>query len=497
MYCMDDDRLLSSSMSDDAAVRSIVAQALADISVGIELTSPSPSSNPWRVRAYAGAAEAVRRGAVSLDDPSATPGIGASIASIIRRIVEAAEDEDEEKGSTEDRHRRRRTNSGRKKERARFFVDKVEAAQAEARRAVAEHADTRLLEAYREFRSVLGIGDKKARDLVLRGGLRSVRDLRTREAQEAHGVATPLMRIGLRYHAELQQRVPLGDALDLVRRLKRALPVAERRLSAAAASCAPPHHHYHRRRRHLHLLPLGSVRRQKDTVGDVDLLLWEDQEREQEKEDAEEQERQDNYNNRVMAALKDAVADVLGVDYIATLKCGARRLSFVARISDNPSRACRVDVFRARDATEHATFALYGTGDAEFNEAMRLHAKRRGYRLNEYGLFASNAGHGGGVGHRVPLRSERDIFDALGMRYVPPRLRTGKRAVARSVSAAVCAVPCRRCQGCRQDHRHRPLAHLAEIDRTAGMRAGSRDAQATQAAHVRSPADAAAPSTLR
>ncbi|HZM05209.1 MAG TPA: DNA polymerase/3'-5' exonuclease PolX [Candidatus Saccharimonadales bacterium] len=68
-------------------------------------------------------------------------------------------------------------------------------------------------------------------------------------------------------------------------------------------------------------------------------------------------------------------------------------------------------------------FALaYFTGSKEHNIVMRQRAIQRGLRLNEYGLFKS------GVETRDPAllvvcRTEEEIFQQLGLPYVPPELR--------------------------------------------------------------------------
>jgi DNA polymerase/3'-5' exonuclease PolX len=56
---------------------------------------------------------------------------------------------------------------------------------------------------------------------------------------------------------------------------------------------------------------------------------------------------------------------------------------------------------------------LYFTGSKTFNIKMRSYAKRKGYLLNEYGLFK-------GSGVSISIKSEKDIFEKLGLKYVEP-----------------------------------------------------------------------------
>ena len=55
------------------------------------------------------------------------------------------------------------------------------------------------------------------------------------------------------------------------------------------------------------------------------------------------------------------------------------------------------------------------TGSKEHNVVMRQRAKERGLKLNEYGLFRGE--------ECVPCASEEDLFEALGLPYIPPELR--------------------------------------------------------------------------
>jgi DNA polymerase (family 10) len=68
-------------------------------------------------------------------------------------------------------------------------------------------------------------------------------------------------------------------------------------------------------------------------------------------------------------------------------------------------------------------FALaYFTGSKEHNIVMRQRAIDRGLRLNEYGLFRSQE-ETRDPQLLVPCSTEEEIFDRLGLAYIPPELR--------------------------------------------------------------------------
>lgn len=61
----------------------------------------------------------------------------------------------------------------------------------------------------------------------------------------------------------------------------------------------------------------------------------------------------------------------------------------------------------------------YFTGSREHNISMRRKAKQLGLRLNENGLFTLSDGE------RIDNGNEGDIYERLGLRWLPPRYREG------------------------------------------------------------------------
>ncbi len=71
-----------------------------------------------------------------------------------------------------------------------------------------------------------------------------------------------------------------------------------------------------------------------------------------------------------------------------------------------------VDIFIYTDL---APYLLYATGSKQFNVIMRGIAKKKGYVLNQNGLFRSEK--------KIKCATEEDIFKTLGMAYLPPEKR--------------------------------------------------------------------------
>jgi DNA polymerase (family 10) len=110
------------------------------------------------------------------------------------------------------------------------------------------------------------------------------------------------------------------------------------------------------------------------------------------------------------------------VRVVDTYASGARRRSLVLRI-DRAGAAVhlRADLFLATD--EERPFALFHyTGPAQYNIRTRAHAKRRGWRLNQYGVFHRATGRR--VRGAAALRTERELALFLGVTYRPPEQRT-------------------------------------------------------------------------
>ncbi|WP_143420889.1 helix-hairpin-helix domain-containing protein, partial [Halorubrum halodurans] len=148
----------------------------------------------------------------------------------------------------------------------------------------------------------------------------------------------------------------------------------------------------------------GSIRRWKDTIGDIDLLVASD-ERE---------------------PVVDAFVDWPAAD--ATIEAGTGKASVRAD-------GTRVDLRIVADA-EFGAALQYFTGSRAHNVAVRNRAIDRGLKLNEYGLFdvrdVADPDAGRRVGERVAGETEAGVYDALEMAYVPPELRedTGEVAAA-------------------------------------------------------------------
>jgi DNA polymerase (family 10) len=141
----------------------------------------------------------------------------------------------------------------------------------------------------------------------------------------------------------------------------------------------------------------GSVRRFEPTVGDLEMVV-----------PSEEPE-------RVLEALQPVL------DPTAILHRSARRLSMHVDGHAITMRVVRPPAL---------PFALlYYTGAGEHVHGLQRRAAERGWRLTPEGLFGASA---------PPCGSEGDIYEALGLAFVAPELRSGEREL---VDAAAGPLP--------------------------------------------------------
>jgi DNA polymerase (family X) len=139
--------------------------------------------------------------------------------------------------------------------------------------------------------------------------------------------------------------------------------------------------------------PAGSLRRGRETVGDLDLLLTLPPGKNAAK---------------AVEAISDHILKYPEIDQ--TLARGENKVSFVLK------SGLQVDV-RLLEKESFGAALLYFTGSKEHNVVLRGRANKMGYTLNEYALATLK-------GERpVARETEEEIYSKLGLDYIPPELR--------------------------------------------------------------------------
>lgn len=99
-------------------------------------------------------------------------------------------------------------------------------------------------------------------------------------------------------------------------------------------------------------------------------------------------------------------------DHWRVVATGPTKIAGIFEYKKN--HAVEIDIWKATKENYHAML-LYSTGSKNHNILMRAIAKRQGMMLNQNGLYRD--------GVIIPTHSERDIYEALGMKYRAPSER--------------------------------------------------------------------------
>lgn len=311
------------------------------------------SPQAFRVRAYENAAPALRAFSGDLATTSAkdlvkTPGIGKGIADKIREFLET--------GS----------------------IQKLEDLRKKHPTSVVE------------LSRLPGLGPKGVAKLRKELGIESIAALETALGEErlrglpGFGEKTEsklkaaIERLGV--GAGKEHRTPVGSVLPLAERIAEAMRAVDGVLKVEAC---------------------GSLRRMRETIGDIDILVASESE---------------------PAPIMNAFKTMPMVSEI--LVQGHRKTSIITQ--EGP----QVDL-RVVTPDQFGAALLYFTGSKSHNIKLRQRALDRGLTLNEYGLSEVSGGR------VVASQTETEIYEALDLTFVPPPMREDTGEVERAADGTL------------------------------------------------------------
>jgi len=155
----------------------------------------------------------------------------------------------------------------------------------------------------------------------------------------------------------------------------------------------------------------GSLRRMKETIGDIDILVGSDN----------------------PSMVMDVFVSNPEVEEV--LARGDTRGS--VRLKDG----VQVDI-RVVSTDSYGAALQYFTGSKDHNIELRRLAIEKGYKINEYGVFTKE------TGEKIAGKTEEEVYGILGLDYIPPELRENRGEI--------------------QAAAHHQLPHLIEIDHIRG-----------------------------
>ena len=246
-----------------------------------------------------------------------------------------------------------------------------------------DHVDPKQ-EAINLFAGVWGAGPTTAEAWVSQG-------LKTLEDLKNHGKLTRQQEIGLKYYDEFVERMPREEAGQIEKVVKNAALEINSGLEAFAC---------------------GSYRRGKPTCGDVDVIVSHPDGKSHE-----------GVMTKLLESLKSS--GFLTDDLTFAENGEHRKYLGVCKLPGENTKHRRLDIIVV-PYNEWACSLLYFTGSDYFNRSMRLLAKNNGMSLSEHSLNTGVVRKGGEKifeGTPLPVFSEKDVFDYLGLEYREPHER--------------------------------------------------------------------------
>ena len=136
----------------------------------------------------------------------------------------------------------------------------------------------------------------------------------------------------------------------------------------------------------------GSIRRKKETIGDIDIVVS----------------ARKNEQQKIIKAscLLPSVSKVISE--------GTTKASMILK-----EKNIQADI-RVVEEKQYGATLLYFTGSKEHNIALRKLARSKAWKLNEYGLFERE------TGRLLASSEEKDIYTRLGLAWIVPEKRTEK-----------------------------------------------------------------------
>jgi DNA polymerase (family 10) len=241
-----------------------------------------------------------------------------------------------------------------------------------------------------EITGVEGVGPKKAKVLYQKLGIRNLRDLE--KAAKTHKIA-PLSRFGEKTEKNILEgieflkrshgRFLLGEILPKVKEVYEKLSGLKEIEKLDTA---------------------GSIRRRKETIGDVDFLAV--------------------VGGSVRPASAKASAGKI-MDFFVSLP-GIVKVwgKGATKASVRMKEGFDMDI-RVVSPKQYGSALQYFTGSKEHNVALRKIAIDKEMKLNEYGLFRGRK--------MVAGKTEEEIYKKLGMDWIPPELREDRGEIEASI----------------------------------------------------------------
>jgi DNA polymerase (family 10) len=246
-----------------------------------------------------------------------------------------------------------------------------------------------------ELMEIRGLGAKRMKKLADILGIRTLSDLKN--AIIAHRLRR-LEGFGEKSEKNLARAIEQYEKSHSRIALGKALPLADEVISALKARCESTTSKVDLSK----IIYTGSLRRLKETIGDIDILA----------------EAEKGESLKVMDCFV-SLPDV----YQVILK-GSTKSSVILR------EGTAIDL-RVVPPESYGAALQYFTGSKEHNIELRNIAIKNGYKLSEYGLYLKESGK------QIAGSSEEEIYERLGLAYIAPELRENRGEIKAAAKNAL------------------------------------------------------------
>lgn len=240
--------------------------------------------------------------------------------------------------------------------------------------------------AIEELENIIGVGKVKATEFYDMG-ITSVKILKDKIKNKEIEVNDKI-KLGLKYHGKYHMNIPRSEMdvyYEFFTKFIKKINKHDKNNEYVFEIC-------------------GSYRREKPFSNDIDVLI-------SKKGVNDKKNHLERIVNKLKKPLKSNFNKPLIVDSMTDKKIKTKYMGF-SKLGEYNIR--RIDI-RFIPYNSYYYALLYFTGSGDFNQKMRNIAKKKGYKLSEYGLYEKD--------NNIVVTSERDIFKKLDMEYLPPRLR--------------------------------------------------------------------------
>jgi len=234
-------------------------------------------------------------------------------------------------------------------------------------------------ESLRELLSIPEVGPKTVKVLYEKGDVKNIEDLE--KFVQSHKLRS-LFGMGAKTEENILRGIKLYRSSKGRILLGKALPLVEKVVAELKNSVSP----YIEK-----ISPAGSLRRGKETIGDIDILV----------------------SSSNSSPIMDAFTHLSFVEEV--LAKGKTKSSILT------NEGLQIDL-RVVSPDSFGAALQYFTGSKSHNINLREKAIRKGLKINEYGVFTQK-------GEKLAGRNEEDVYASLGLPLIPPELREDRGEV--------------------------------------------------------------------